>query len=116
MQLAREVHEEVPFRRILIEGDSSLVVNQMTEKWRCNLDRLKEHKALVEAEVAELGEDVEITWRFIPRKYNSVADALANIAIDYGDEDSRDAAAKQLLFDLPSLGPENPQQINRPAE
>jgi ribonuclease HI len=109
-QLTREVCEEARqldppahFRRILIEGDSSLVINQMTEVWACNVKRLKEHKALVEAEIAELGLHVEITWRFIPRKHNSVADALANIAIDYGDEASRDAAAKQLLYDLPSL-------------
>lgn len=61
-----------------IRGDSKLVVNQLTEEWKCN----KEHLQKLRARCWELLEQIKCSWttEWIPREENSRADALGHKA------------------------------------
>lgn len=62
-----------------IKGDSKLVINQMQGVWSCNTEHLQ--KKLTEAKSLLRGiKDVTFTW--IPRERNQIADQLSNDAMD----------------------------------
>lgn len=67
--------------RILIRGDSQLVINQIQDLWNCNSDTLRKYKEEIQG-VLKNFENVVYQW--IPREKNSVADSLTNEAyIEY---------------------------------
>jgi ribonuclease HI len=63
---------------ILVQGDSQLIIYQMTGKYKCNstslIELYKKAKALEE-------KFKNVTYQHIYRKYNSRADHLSNIAV-----------------------------------
>jgi ribonuclease HI len=66
-------------RRLLVEGDSLLVINQMTKVWRVGAENL----VPLHAEAFGYLDCFDsISFKHIPREENSVADALANRAMD----------------------------------
>jgi ribonuclease HI len=63
---------------IEIRGDSKLVVCQVKREWKINLPHLRALAS--EAWKLMEGMDVRLVW--VPRRENSMADALSNKAID----------------------------------
>jgi len=74
-----KVAKELNIKKIKIEGDSKLVIEQVNGNWKVKAKGLIPlHK-----EIAELKTYFsEITFSHIKRKYNTIADNLANIAMD----------------------------------
>lgn len=82
LQAAIEIN---PDARILVRMDSKLVIEQMSGGWKIK------HPDMITlgSQVQELVRGKSITWQWIPREQNSLADALANRAMDeLGDYDS----------------------------
>jgi ribonuclease HI len=66
-------------KHLLVEGDSLLVINQMTKVWRIGAENL----VPLHAEAFGYLECFDsISFKHIPREENSIADALANRAMD----------------------------------
>lgn len=66
-------------KKIVVHGDSKLVIEQMKGKWKINAPNLKP----LWAEAKELIKDFkDITFVHIDRSLNTKADQLANIAIN----------------------------------
>lgn len=65
--------------RLLVQGDSQIVIYQMTGKYKCNSENLLPlyKKAKQYCESFE-----HLEFQHIPRKHNGRADALANLAMD----------------------------------
>lgn len=65
-------------KKLLVRGDSKLVVSQLAKQWKINLPHLRElaQKAWSEADA------MEVTYEWIPREQNKRADKLSNEAID----------------------------------
>lgn len=65
-------------KKLLVRGDSKLVVSQLAKQWKINLPHLRElaQKAWSEADA------MEVTYEWIPREQNKRADRLSNEAID----------------------------------
>lgn len=59
-------------------GDSKLIVCQVSKTWKINLPHLR---ALAK-EVWEITKDMDVTYNWIPREENCLADALANEAVE----------------------------------
>lgn len=66
-------------KAVTVRMDSQLVVRQMTGQWRVRDERLRQLKEQVDAIVATLPH-VDFEWN--PRELNSLADQLANAALD----------------------------------
>ena len=65
--------------RFEIQGDSKLVINQMQGVWSCNTEHLR--RKLMEAKL--LLKDInDVTFKWIPRERNQIADQLSNDAMD----------------------------------
>lgn len=78
---------ESNFRGALhIKGDSQLVINQLTGKYKCNKSHLMVLRDHCWKQV-ELMEKWDATW--IPREQNSKADQLSRQAIAYHREDQK---------------------------
>ena len=69
---------------ILVQGDSQLVINQMTGKYKCNADKLvvlyKTAKAL-EKQIKN------VQYAHVLRKFNARADELSNMAVQKYTDD-----------------------------
>ena len=69
---------------LLVQGDSQLVINQMTGKYKCNADKLvvlyKTAKAL-EKQIKN------VQYAHVLRKFNARADELSNMAVQKYTED-----------------------------
>lgn len=64
---------------LLVEGDSNLVINQVSGAWKVKNDELK----ILHGEVSEFTNKIKnIQFQHIPRKKNKRADQLANEAMD----------------------------------
>lgn len=76
-----ELAREHGVRRLLVRGDSLLVVRQVNGEWRIKKDTLR---ALAQRarDLAVSFEQIRITW--IPREENAEADALANEQFETG--------------------------------
>jgi ribonuclease H / adenosylcobalamin/alpha-ribazole phosphatase len=85
-----------PKASVLVRMDSKLVVEQMSGRWKIKHPDMMALGAKVQKLIA--GKDVEFTW--IPREQNSLADALANKAMDYAPEPV--AAAAEFNLSEPS--------------
>jgi probable phosphoglycerate mutase len=82
LKAAQEVDQDA---EILVRMDSKLVIEQMSGGWKIK------HPDMIAlgAQVQELVRGKSISWHWIPREQNSLADALANRAMDeLGDYDS----------------------------
>ena len=64
-------------RSIHVRGDSMLVLNQASGKWKCQANNLKPCLKRVHS----LIEGLTVDWMYVPRKHNREADACANEAI-----------------------------------
>ena len=85
-----------PKASVLVRMDSKLVVEQMSGSWKIKHPDMMALGEKVQKLIA--GKDVEFTW--IPREQNSLADALANKAMDYAPEPV--AAAAEFNLSEPS--------------
>jgi ribonuclease HI len=65
--------------KIIVKGDSNLVVNQVLGKWKINHDRLRQ-LCLEARELYRQFEKISLTW--IPREQNKLADAAVNQCLD----------------------------------
>lgn len=63
--------------KLHIRGDSKLIVNQLTRKWRIKKDHLKPYRR----EAIKLLEGTPWTISWVPRESNTIADALSKAAI-----------------------------------
>lgn len=66
-------------KRLTVEGDSKLVIEQVFGKWECRHARMRALHAAARALVRQF-ESADGRW--IPREKNHVADALCNKALD----------------------------------
>lgn len=64
--------------RLVIRGDSNLVVHQVNKTWKCG----KEHLAVLRDRCRELLAQVECPWtvEWVPREQNTAADELSRQA------------------------------------
>ena len=86
LQAAIEIDREAEFA---VRMDSKLVIEQMSGGWKIK------HPDMIAlgAQVQELARDKKISWTWIPREQNVLADALANRAMDeLADYDSGHSA------------------------
>lgn len=60
--------------KLIVKGDSMLVINHMTGKYKVNAP----HLITLYNEAKELIKDIEVTFIYIPRLQNKEADHLAN--------------------------------------
>jgi len=68
---------------LTIRGDSELVIRQMQGLYQATqLKRNHDMAAGLVSEIANLVDDLHVTFEHIPREKNSVADKLANEALD----------------------------------
>ncbi len=65
-------------RSLKIFGDSKLVVSQVSGEWKINLPHLR----LLAQQVKELSDGMDVTYHWIPREKNKIADKLSNRGID----------------------------------
>lgn len=82
LQAVLEINPEA---RVLVRMDSKLVIEQMSGGWKIK------HPDMISlgSQVQELARRLSIKWQWIPREQNTLADALANRAMDeLGDYDS----------------------------
>lgn len=63
-------------------GDSRLIIQQLSGKWKIKEPRLR----ALAREFWEIADTMTVTYRWIPREENSEADNLANLAMDEGRE------------------------------
>ena len=63
---------------IEIRGDSRLVIEQVSKKWKINVPHLRELAARAWKEM----EGMRVTLVWVPREKNTIADELSNRAID----------------------------------
>jgi probable phosphoglycerate mutase len=75
LQAATEIDADA---EILVRMDSKLVIEQMSGGWKIK------HPDMISlgAQVQEIARGRAITWQWIPREQNTLADALANKAMD----------------------------------
>lgn len=78
----RAVNEIDPTAELLVLMDSKLVIEQSAGRWKIKHPDMRELAMRVQSLVG----DRRITWQWIPREQNSRADALANRAMDAGEE------------------------------
>lgn len=65
-------------KELEVYGDSKLVVSQVTHQWKIKMPHLFE----LASKVWELAADMKVTYTWVPRERNKLADALSNEAID----------------------------------
>ena len=76
---------ELGVKSLNVEGDSLLVINQVTGTYKVKSDNLKiPYNSILEL----LHHFDRINFQHVKRKYNKVADALANAALDAGPGES----------------------------
>ena len=70
---------EKGIKNLVVKGDSMLVINQITGKWGIKNDVLLNlHSQIID----KISQFTSISFHHIPREENSLADKLANIAMD----------------------------------
>ncbi|HEU5000079.1 MAG TPA: bifunctional RNase H/acid phosphatase [Lapillicoccus sp.] len=85
-----------PGADVEVRMDSQLVVEQMSGRWRTRHPDLRELGQQARDLVDRLG---EVTWRWVPRDQNTVADRLSNVGMDgrtvdtLGEADPAEATA-----------------------
>lgn len=74
---------ELGWKKVSIEGDSKLVINQVKGTWKINKPHLEN---LCNKVTNELSKFDSYTINWIPREKNSVADELASKALEYEED------------------------------
>ena len=82
LQCGIELAIKKKIKRLNVFGDSLLVINQMTRKWECRHETLR---VIFDDVSVMLKTFVKITFNHVPRTKNSIADSLANDAMDEQD-------------------------------
>ncbi|KAJ1639745.1 amino acid permease-domain-containing protein [Pavlovales sp. CCMP2436] len=78
---AAQLAKKLPVERLTLQGDSRLVIKQLTGEWRVTKPNLVPlHKNLTDA--LELAFEGRYDARWLPREDNTLADALANEAMN----------------------------------
>mmetsp|Transcript_21379 Transcript_21379/g.50741 ORF Transcript_21379/g.50741 Transcript_21379/m.50741 type:complete len:346 (+) Transcript_21379:156-1193(+) len=78
---AARLAKKLPVERLTLQGDSRLVIKQLTGEWRVTKPNLVPlHKNLTDA--LELAFEGRYDARWLPREDNTLADALANEAMN----------------------------------
>ncbi|OLS24163.1 MAG: Ribonuclease HI [Candidatus Heimdallarchaeota archaeon LC_3] len=78
-------HKEDKFEKLIIYGDSELIIKQLTGEYRVKNERLKVLYDDIQLSLKEIKSnlpDIEIDYKHLPRELNKKADSLANRAID----------------------------------
>lgn len=75
---------------VLVEGDSQLVIRQMTGEYEVRAQHLKAYHEWL-AQLSQSFRNIEFRW--VPREENTVADALSKRAITEASDDARRAVA-----------------------
>jgi ribonuclease H / adenosylcobalamin/alpha-ribazole phosphatase len=88
LEMARELD---PTAALEVRMDSRLVIEQMAGRWKIKHTDMKS----LALEAARL-RPVMVTWTWVPRELNKVADTLVNRALD------GDPVPRQYLLDRPS--------------
>jgi ribonuclease HI len=71
----------LPVDRLMIHGDSKLVINQLLGSWRCNKEHLAELRDRCKEWITKINpKRLELAW--IPREQNEEADALSRKAYE----------------------------------
>jgi ribonuclease HI len=85
--------KELGITKLIIKGDSNLVVNQVLGKWKINNDRLRQ--LCREAQILyHQFHDKSLTW--IPREQNKLADAAVNQCLDSRGKSSPISSVKTV--------------------
>lgn len=74
-----EMAKDMGARHLVCEGDSTLIIKQVTGEWACKKDHLKPLYKKARDLIKEFD---SIKFQYIPRADNGRADELANIAMD----------------------------------
>ncbi|NYT01393.1 MAG: ribonuclease HI family protein [Methanosarcinales archaeon] len=74
---------ELGWRQVAIEGDSKLVVNQVSGRWRINHEHLKKLQATVLERLSGF-DSYQIKW--VPREKNALADELASQILGHQED------------------------------
>ena len=69
---------------LLVQGDSQLVINQMTGKYKCNADKLV---VLYKTAKALENQIKNVQYGHVLRKFNARADELSNMAVQKYTDD-----------------------------
>jgi len=77
INLLNEFHKR-GIKKAIIRGDSKLVIEQMSGRWKIN----KPHLMELCKQAKLLSQEMQLTYEWIPREQNSYADYLSNKAID----------------------------------
>lgn len=72
------VGKNYQFKKILVCGDSKLILNQITGKWKTKRSHLQRYLSVAQGLVRGF-KDIEFQW--IPRKQNNVADSLSTSSL-----------------------------------
>jgi len=89
-----QMAKDMGVRRLLCQGDSTLIIKQVTGEWACKKDHLKPFYQ----KVKELIKDFDsIKFQYIPRADNARADELANIAMDRRSSSGVDVVDSQMM-------------------
>ena len=65
-------------KQLDVYGDSKLVISQVTHQWKIKMPHLFE----LASKVWELAQGMDVSYSWVPREQNKLADALSNEAID----------------------------------
>jgi ribonuclease HI len=82
-KLVSQGHQDIV--KLIIYGDSKLVIEQMAGNWKINAENLKVLKNNAQDLIKQLKQknlSIEIKWNHILRNLNAHADKLANMAIN----------------------------------
>ncbi|XP_056685758.1 uncharacterized protein [Spinacia oleracea] len=73
----REAAIELGVQKLRVYGDSFLIINQISDKWKVRSENL----ALYQSYLEKLSEQVEeLRYTYLPKEQNQFSDALAKLA------------------------------------
>jgi ribonuclease HI len=73
-------HRSGKVKRILVRGDSQLIIKQLLGEWRCKNEKLKKYYNTITVKLLPTFDNVVFQW--IPREKNTYADLLSNRAYE----------------------------------
>ena len=100
-----------PTARILVRMDSKLVIEQMSGTWKIK------HPDMIQlaGEVQKIARGHEIKWMWIPREENTRADALANKAMDEGNDSEVSSEGQSLRSPVVEFNQSAPSSVRAPG-
>ncbi len=100
-----------PTARILVRMDSKLVIEQMSGTWKIK------HPDMIQlaGEVQKIARGHEIKWMWIPREENTRADALANKAMDEGNDSEVSSEGETLRSPVVEFNQSAPSSVRAPG-